>query len=155
HELRARGITILFVSHATGDIKALGDRALWLDRGHVMALGKTDLVVSKYLAAMNAKDAQDQAHHPPAPPQTPQHPPMEVGEQIPNIDHRFGDGRAEVIGITVCDELGSPLYSLSPNSKVVVRISFRAKKNIDRPIAGFMLRNHLGVDFAGTNTTRE
>src|SRR5579862_18160 len=56
HELRERGITIVFVSHATGDIKALGDRALWLEKGSVKAIGKTDLVVSKYLAAMAEKD---------------------------------------------------------------------------------------------------
>jgi lipopolysaccharide transport system ATP-binding protein len=31
----------------------------------------------------------------------------------------------------------------------------RAKANLERPIVGFMLRNHLGVDFAGTNTARE
>ena len=34
----------------------------------------------------------------------------------------------------------------------MVRISARAKANLDRPIVGFMFRNHLGVDFAGTNT---
>jgi homopolymeric O-antigen transport system ATP-binding protein len=62
HELRSRGTTILFVSHATGDVKALGDRALWLERGRLMAIGKTDLVVSKYLAAMNEKDAEYRAH---------------------------------------------------------------------------------------------
>src|SRR6202521_1071662 len=56
HELRARGITILFVSHATSDVKALGDRAMWLDHGHLMEIGRTDLVVTKYLAAMSAKD---------------------------------------------------------------------------------------------------
>jgi hypothetical protein len=31
----------------------------------------------------------------------------------------------------------------------------RAKQHLDRPIVGFMFRNHLGVDFAGTNTARE
>src|SRR5271163_1458854 len=62
HELRARGITILFVSHSTGDVKALGDRALWLDHGRTMALGRTDLVVTKYLSAMDAKDTQYLAH---------------------------------------------------------------------------------------------
>src|SRR5712691_4923234 len=55
-EMRMRGITIVFVSHSTGDIKALGDRTLWLDKGAVKAIGRTDLVVSKYLAAMTAKD---------------------------------------------------------------------------------------------------
>src|SRR5205814_5682233 len=57
HELRTKGITILFVSHATGDVKALGDRALWLENGAMKEIGNTDLVVSKYLAAMARKDS--------------------------------------------------------------------------------------------------
>ncbi len=56
NELRAKGVTILFVSHSTGDVKALGDRAMWLEKGRIKEIGRTDLVVSKYLAAMAAKD---------------------------------------------------------------------------------------------------
>src|SRR5260221_4160916 len=56
HELRGRGITILFVSHATGDVKALGDRALWLSHGHMEALGTAESVVARYLAEMSQKD---------------------------------------------------------------------------------------------------
>ena len=56
HELRDRGTTILFVSHATGDVKALGDRALWLNQGRMAALGSTEAVASRYLAAMSQKD---------------------------------------------------------------------------------------------------
>ena len=155
HELRARGITILFVSHATGDIKALGDRAMWLEHGRVMALGDTDVVVSKYLAAMTAKDSAYRSHEAPVP-----HPPVETAppellESIPNIDHRFGDGRGEILGIGAFSPDGAPLASLQPSSTMVVRVSVRAKANLDRPIVGFMFRNHLGVDFAGTNTARE
>src|SRR5215813_6102786 len=57
HELRSHGVTILFVSHAVGDVKAIGDRALWLDKGRIRELGPTDAVVSKYLAAMVEKDS--------------------------------------------------------------------------------------------------
>ena len=155
HELRARGMTILFVSHATSDVKALGDRALWLEHGRAMALGQTDLVVSQYLAAMAQKDAQYLAHDAARLIREPSPPPPEVIEKIPNIDHRFGDGRAEVLGIAVYDESGQSLGSLDPASSIVVRISVRAKANLEQPIVGFMLRNHLGVDFAGTNTARE
>jgi len=154
HELRQRGVTILFVSHATGDVKALGDRAMWLEKGVVRALGKTDLVVAQYLAAMSEKDRVYQARELPdaAPNATA---PEEIIESIPNVDHRFGDGRAEVIGIAVLSEQGSRIAILQPNSTIVVRISARAKENLDHPIVGFMFRNHLGVDFAGTNTARE
>ena len=42
HELRSRGITILFVSHAVSDVKAIGDRALWLDHGRMVEIGEPD-----------------------------------------------------------------------------------------------------------------
>jgi len=155
HELRARGVTILFVSHATGDVKALGDRVMWLDKGRLQAIGNTDVVVSKYLAAMADKDATYQAHEALTHARPHYAGPEEIVEGIPNIDHRFGDNRAEILGIAVMNPEGRRLSSLTPNSTIVVRITVRAKSNLDRPIVGFMFRNHLGVDFAGTNTARE
>jgi ABC-type polysaccharide/polyol phosphate transport system ATPase subunit len=155
NELRARGVTILFVSHSTGDIKALGDRAMWLERGRIKEIGRTDLVVSKYLAAMAEKDLSYHAHELETHEREPYQGPEEIVEGIPNIDHRFGDGKAEILGITVLNTSGEQLSSIQPNSTIVVRISVRAKANVDRPLVGFMFRNHLGVDFGGTNTARE
>ncbi len=156
HELRAQGVTILFVSHATGDVKALGDKAMWLDHGIVRDQGDTERVINKYLAAMTSKDSayieqkkteidRDRAIEV-AP---------EVEEHIPNVDHRHGDGRAEILGISVSDPAGNPVRMLDPGTKIVVRISARAKEEIHHPNIGFMFRNHLGIDFSGTNTTRE
>ncbi|MEO7653863.1 MAG: Wzt carbohydrate-binding domain-containing protein, partial [Bryobacteraceae bacterium] len=79
----------------------------------------------------------------------------EIADRIPNIDHRYGDGRAEVIGIAILDANGRPMHILDPQSRIVVRISVRAKEPVPLPIVGFMMRNHLGLDFSGTNTTRE
>ena len=92
HELRARGVTILFVSHAVGDVKAIGDRALWLDHGRVMEIGEPDRVIAKYLAAMVEKDSaylqlarprEPRAAHAAACARP------EIVETIPNIDHRY------------------------------------------------------------------
>ena len=155
HELKQRGVTILFVSHATGDVKALGDRAMWLDKGSVRAIGKTDQVVHQYLAAMAAKDREYMAHDLSHLADRERVQPEEVVVGIPNIDHRFGDGKAEILGIAVVNIDGTRAAALTPGSTVVVRVSVKAKANLDRPIVGFMFRNHLGVDFAGTNTGRE
>lgn len=157
HELRSRGITILFVSHAIADVKAVGNRAIWLEQGRVREIGDTDKVVAKYLAAMVEKDSSYIAHQPrpvEARAAAPAELPPEIAETIPNIDHRHGDGRAEIIGIAVLDEHGQPRHLLEPRSVVVVRISVQAKAEIDAPIVGYMLRNHLGMDFSGTNTSR-
>ncbi len=157
HELRNRGITILFVSHAIGDVKAIGDRVLWLERGRMLELGETDRVVAKYLAAMVEKDSaylQLKAHPEERRAMARVEAP-EVVTTIPNIDHRYGDGRAEVLGIAVLSPAGEPLHLLEPGSRAVVRVSVRAREDVPLPIVGFMLRNHLGIDFSGTNTTRE
>jgi lipopolysaccharide transport system ATP-binding protein len=158
HELRSRGVTILFVSHAVADVKAIGDRVLWLDGGRIADLGPPDQVIAKYLASMTEKDSRylrrtaDEGRKSAvgsavrAP---------EIVESIPNIDHRYGDGRAEVMGIAVLDEYGRPLAMLDPQSRIIVRISVRAKAPISAPVVGFMLRNQLGIDFSGTNTARE
>jgi ABC-type polysaccharide/polyol phosphate transport system ATPase subunit len=158
HEMRTRGITILFVSHAVADVKAIGDRALWLEHGRVVEIGDPDRVVARYLAAMVEKDstylqikAGTGAKRTSAGPvRAP-----EVVETIPNVDHRYGDGRAEVLGIAVLDEQGRPLHMLDPSSNILVRISVRAKEEVPMPMVGFMLRNQLGMDFSGTNTARE
>ncbi|MBI4893502.1 MAG: ABC transporter ATP-binding protein [Acidobacteria bacterium] len=156
HELRARGITILFVSHSAGDVKAIGDRTMWLDQGRIREFGGTDLVVSKYLAAMVQKDSAYldlKKREPRASGARVEAP--EVVTEIPNIDHRYGDARAEILGIAILDSSGRKLGLLRPQSEAIVRISVRASEHVEFPNVGFMLRNHLGVDFAGTNTTRE
>ena len=157
HELRARGITILFVSHAVSDVKSLGDRTLWLEHGRMMEIGETERVIGKYLAATIAKDTQYlQLKKKVEPiPQRARTRPVEVVDTIPNIDHRFGDGRAEILGIALVNEEGVRVHLVQPKSTLVVRISVRAREEIAMPIVGFMVRNHLGVDFSGTNTARE
>ena len=156
HELRARGVTILFVSHSPADVKAIGDRVLWLERGRVASIGNPERVLADYLAAMADKDSRyvrkltdlGSAGGDPALPTA-------VVETIPNIDHRRGNGQAEVLGIAVLNEHGQPIHLLEPGSRIVVRISVRARAELPRPIVGFMLRNQLGIDFSGTNTARE
>jgi ABC-type polysaccharide/polyol phosphate transport system ATPase subunit len=156
HEMRSRGVTILFVSHAAGDVKAIGDRAMWLERGQVLQIGEPDQVVSKYLAAMTAKDSRYLTEKKPAARTvTGKMQAPEIAEHIPNVDSRHGDGRAEVIGISAMDPNGKPVHLLEPGAKIVIRISVRAHGDIPLPIVGFMMRNHLGVDFSGTNTARE
>lgn len=152
HELRARGVTIVFVSHAIADVKAIGDRVLWLEHGRAVSIGETDTVLDAYLAAMSEKEgrAELQMSRSFAQPG-----PVETVRSIPNVDHRRGDGRAEVLGITILNEYGEPIQLMMPNIRITVRISVQARGVLPRPAAGFMLRNHLGLDFSETDTDRE
>jgi ABC-type polysaccharide/polyol phosphate transport system ATPase subunit len=155
HELRDRGVTIVFVSHAIADVEAIGDHVLWLEHGRAMALGNMDAVLPLYLAAMTERAGPD----PIAVNSAESRPVLMVDapmvNSIPNVDHRHGDGRAEVLGIAILNEYGEPLHLMMPRSRIVVRITFRANQELPRPAVGFMLRNHLGLDFTDTDTERE
>ena len=157
HELRQRGVTILFVSHSMGDVKAIGDRVMWLEHGQIRDIGSTEVVVAKYLADMTAKDSNFVEHQAEQRLETATSAgnAPEIVTKIPNVDHRHGDGRAEIMGIAVLDEIGRPAGMLEPNTKCIVRISAKAKEWIALPNIGFMMRNHMGIDFAGSNTIRE
>jgi ABC-type polysaccharide/polyol phosphate transport system ATPase subunit len=144
-ELRSRGVTIVFVSHSMSDVKAIGDRALWLEHGHATALGDLDVVLPRYLSAMTGREEKEGAAQAPVAR-------VEPVTVVPNIDHRHGDGRAEILGIAVLNEYADPIHLMLPQSRVLVRISFRARTLLVRPSVGFILRNHLGLDFTGADT---
>lgn len=159
HELRSQRVTILFVSHAMADVQALGTQVLWLDQGRVVERGEPSAVVRKYLADMTARDRKSveesiTADRGAATVETVAPEPKRE-DAVPNVDGRFGTGRAEVTAITVLDSRGRQLRELIPRERATVRITVRARDRIAAPNVGFMMRNHLGIDFAGTNTARE
>lgn len=55
-ELRARGVTIVFVSHSLDVVRSLCDRTLWLESGHLREDGLTEAVVAHYLQRVHDKD---------------------------------------------------------------------------------------------------
>ena len=62
NEIRDRGTTILFVSHSAEQVKRFCDRALWLDRGRLRAIGPSALVADEYRDFSASSEAEG-AHH--------------------------------------------------------------------------------------------
>jgi ABC-type polysaccharide/polyol phosphate transport system ATPase subunit len=144
-ELRSRGLTIVFVSHSPADIQAIGDRVLWLEHGRMIEAGEAGPVLTRYLAAMSKRGAC-QSERDPEPAV------VEPVTVIPNVDHRHGSGRARVEGIAILNEYAEPVHLMIPGSRLLVRMTIHAEQPIAEPAAGFLLRNHLGFDFAETST---
>jgi hypothetical protein len=148
HELRARGTTILFVSHESADVKALCDRCLWLHQGAVRQMGEADDVVAKYLAATLQKEiSKSDSEHGRA---------LAERNVAPEPGrHRYGDGRATIVAAGLFSADGSPLDACRPDDRVVLRFGFRVDRAVPSPIAGFLVRNAKGENIFGTNTARE
>ena len=163
HDLHRGGVTIIFVSHSAVDIKSLAQQVVWLDHGRIAEQGDPERVIAKYLAAMVSKDdryrkQQSAAVEPRTnelrETQTPVTAP-ELVERIPNIDFRYGNRAAEIIGVAVLNEDGEELALLPQAATIIVRVSLRANADVAMPIVGFLIRNHLGIELAGTNTALE
>ena len=166
HELKGRGVTILFVSHDLEAVRSLADQTIWMDRGEIRSHGATDEVVSAYLAAMITKGRNELMEDRPIGQPLASAVGLELSadalrympefvETMPNIDQRFGNRKAMVRGIGVFSDQGAQVASVAQGDRVCIRISAEFLEQVERPNVGFMLRNRLGEDVTGTNTLFE
>ncbi|HVV46744.1 MAG TPA: ABC transporter ATP-binding protein [Bryobacteraceae bacterium] len=135
HDLRAQGVTILFVSHDAGDVKALCERCLWLDRGVMRGLGEADDIVARYLAATLERD------------RSPEVSPSDPAIEAIGGAHRFGNGAAAITSVSM-----PPAPS---KREALLRLQLRGVRAVTAPIAGFLVRNQKGESIFGTNSARE
>ena len=59
-QMLKQGRTLMFVSHDTDQVKKLCQRAIWLNRGHVMADGPAEQVCDAYLSWL--KEQEEEYH---------------------------------------------------------------------------------------------
>ncbi|MDR3717496.1 MAG: ABC transporter ATP-binding protein [Bryobacteraceae bacterium] len=160
HQMRDRGLSILFVSHSAEDVKAICDRCLWLESGDVKMFGETDAVVGEYLASMAVRDAASLTGEWESQPDRAPFVAPVLAPPLRFSGHRFGDRRAEVSGAAFLTPEGEAGTSsgetvLRAEDAAVVRFSFLVKQPIALPIGGFLVRDRQGLSLFSTNTTRE
>lgn len=165
--------SILFVSHDSGAITKLCDRALWLDKGAVMLLGSAKKVAEAYLEHLYAsQQSVDITRN--DPPQTLSRLPVTKKEV------EWGDARSELLlasaqrndfGIVRFNsegaEFGTGLVSLRDvyladnndrkmawvigGSEVQLVAEFVSEKYLESIIVGFMVKDRLGQVLFGDN----
>jgi ABC-type polysaccharide/polyol phosphate transport system ATPase subunit len=166
HQMKHQGVTIIFVSHGLEAVRSLADQTIWMEHGRVHLEGKTDEVVSQYLAAMVMRGRKEVMAEQPLGKS------LLVGDELnmpedaiakiptfithlPNIDHRYGNGKARIHGIGVHGVTGDPVSGVAQGDRICIRISVEFQDHVAQPNVGFMMRNRLGEDVAGTNVMHE
>ena len=139
-ELKARGVTILFVSHDLGLVKRLADRAVFLHHGQMMAEGRPSDVVNRYVGLVLE-------HHAPRA--------ESEREQQGESTYRHGDGTSRVVHVDLLDAAGKPLTVVPSGAAVTVRVRALFHRRCEQPVVGMLIRNRLGLDVFGTNTRVE
>lgn len=154
-DLRAKGVTILLVTHQLGTVVSLCDRAIFLDHGRKLAEGLPKAVVDEYYrykatcsgrrdftAEQGSVESEDQSFR--APPGAP-----------PSADgpSRYGNGKARIESYSLNgynNILSIPVNSAEP---LVVRVTCKANEYIPRPVFGIRINTIEGFQVYGLNTT--
>ncbi len=168
-EIKAKGTTIVIVSHSLGQIEQICDRSIWIHEGMIHAEGEPKEIDLAYLEYMGQKiqertaqelaaqaearaeaeraaqeAAQQEAAQTSGPPPEPEEP--------EEVRKRWGSGDARIRRIHVCTADGQEQRTFRTGDAVHIRVDYRVKKPVEDAVFGIGIFNRDGVQCYGTNT---
>lgn len=148
-EMRARGCTIVFVTHDTNTLTQVCDRAIFLDHGRLIAEGPPADVVHLYLLKVAERltaSTRGQAIG------SSFHTVGAIETTSETAEKRFGSFEARITDCIVEDVNGKPFEKLVSGLPARFRMIVRFDRAVENPVFGVMLKNRHGVEMFGTNT---
>jgi len=138
-EFKEAGTTMLFVSHDPLAVKTLCDRALLLDRGLLTQEGAAEPVLDYYNAMLAQREKEASIH--------------QAGGAAARVRTRSGDGKVRISGFEMVDAEGkiSRSFTTGETASLVCRLSFA--EALEEYAVGVLIRDRLGNDIFGANTT--
>jgi lipopolysaccharide transport system ATP-binding protein len=167
--------TLLLVTHDTSAVTTLCQRALWLHKGETKGAGAAKDIAEQYLEATYAEKQgvvlfSDKKKSNKKKPDIPLQTARVVDQRAAFINRSnlrndievfsfnpdstaFGAGGAEIESVRLLDATtNDPLAYGVGGEEVLLEVTTRAKIDLESPIIGFFLKNHLGQPLFGDNT---
>lgn len=165
--------TVLFVSHDTASVKNLCDRAIWIERGSLMADGDPKSVSDTYLKHLYETSQGNRALKQGL---SPMHSFKKIDKPKMLRDMRqdllnasvlrndiqvfqmheqykgFGKGGVSLIRVALEDETGNPLSWIVGGEAVQLVIEGSANQYLEQILVGFTVKDRLGQYLFGDNT---
>jgi ABC-type polysaccharide/polyol phosphate transport system ATPase subunit len=134
--MRQRGVTMVLVSHDLDLVTGFADRALYLDRGKIVAEGPADAVTARYRSDA-AGDAEREEQPPPA---------READDTT-----RWGNGDVQITGVEML--VGENSSRLVPGgSPCSLRLRYSVHKPVEDFVFGVAWHRADGTQVSGHNT---
>ena len=140
-EMKERQVTILFVSHDLGLVKRLADRAVLMLEGRIVADSSPNEIVNRYVGLVHEWQNRENP----------------AGRPRPALEHahRHGDGASRIVSVDLVNRDGGPAGPIESGDILHIRVRAVFHRPVNDPVAGFLIRNRLGLDVYGTNTRIE
>lgn len=161
--------TVLFVSHDTGSVRSLCNRAIWLERGRVVNAGEPKDVCDLYLQAFyeeqqgrsttthfrknfveqQIRERRDQRLQ--FINTTSLRNDLKLFDFQPDAPS-FGAGGAQIVDVAFLDSDGHPLAWVVGGEEVIVQVAVDCFQDLEAPIIGFAIKDRLGQVLFSDNT---
>ncbi len=152
-EIKAKGTTIVIVSHALDRIEQICDRTIWIEEGVIRESGLPRNVHPLYMAYMNEKN-QSRAER-----EQRRKEGRKAAENETRRDNkertgqkREGSGEARVEKVSIQGVDGTEKNSFSPMEPFVIHIDYTAQKKINNAVVGIAVYRSDQTYIYGTNT---
>ncbi len=124
NRIREQGRTVLLVTHAMSAVERFCDRAMLLERGHVVDIGEPSRIANEYID-VNFQQEKSATREP----------------KSDDDGERWGDQRAEIVESWFEDEHGMRTSQLHHGSRSAFGARVRFNEALDDPLFGFVLQN--------------
>lgn len=156
-EIKAKGTTIVIVSHSLGQIEQICDRSIWISEGRIRLEGSPLDVHPAYMEYMGNQNSVADAPQQEEEQQEAQQPSAEeaVAEAAPEEEkdpNRWGNGDARVTGIRLLDDGGKERDRFQTGKPMTIEISYETRRELKNPVCGIGIFRNDGLQCYGTNT---
>jgi lipopolysaccharide transport system ATP-binding protein len=145
--IKARGATILLVSHSMSVIETMCQRAAWLQHGQIAALGEARSVVTQYTKHVLDNEAERLT--------------FERKTALENIIQtgneslfRWGNRQAEITHVEITDLSGNEQAIFHTGQPLRLNIDYLAHEQINAPVFGVAIIRQDGIHITGPNTSQ-
>jgi lipopolysaccharide transport system ATP-binding protein len=145
HELRRRGVTIVFVTHSMALVQSLCDSAAWLDHGRLRQVGPAAAVAGAYLREVNLAESEAAG----------------LGgvtgvdpESMPE-SARQGSHEIVITDVQFIGADGQPGHPVVAGEPMRIRVCYDARQPVDGPVFGLGIYTDTDIYVTGTNSRDE
>jgi len=130
-QMQQEGITILLVSHDLDAVRSVCHRAIWLEKGRVLADGLAEAVVQQYMWHSYEEGTAALAE---------------------NEGQRWGTHKVKIEQVRLVDGKGRKRQTFATGEPLVIEIHYKAHRRVERPVFGLAIHRGDGIHLTGPNT---
>jgi ABC-2 type transport system ATP-binding protein len=140
-DLRARGKTIVIVSHSLSTVRSVCDHAAWLQQGRLRMVGPAPAVIDAYIDEVHTEREAE-----------PDSSGGGGGAGGAGAGARWGSGEGRIERAEILDHRGAPTLQVRTGEAMTVRLHFSVTQPIERPVFGIAIHTLEGTHVTGPNS---